>query len=1056
MTDERGEPLPGASVKVKGSSISTVTDDGGNFVLLNLPEGAVLEIGYVGYKLKVTAIPADTNGWTIRLEADVAKLEEVSVVSTGYQEIPKERATGSFVKINRELLNRRVGTNILDRLDGITSGLIFNNTSTRTLNDKLGLNIRGRSTIDDKVNASPLIVVDNFPYEGDIDNINPNDIESITVLKDAAAASIWGARAGNGVIVITTRKGTYNSGLKIEVNTNTTIGSKPDLFYSPNYLNASEYIELERTLFNQGLFDNDLNNMITRPVLSPVVELLALARSNPSMAGDIDKQVNLLKQNDIRNDFSKYIYRSTVKQQHSISLTGGSAVASYVLSAGYDKNQEELVRNGYSRITLNSYSSFHPVKNLDITAGINYIQSEADRNSNEFDFASIIVGNKWGPVFPYARLADDNGAGLSIPKTYRDGYLQDAENNGFLDWQYDPLDEIALADNTAKINNIVLKAGIKYKLASFLNTQIQYQYERQQTDGRNYRSQDTYYVRNLINRFSQRNTNGSFTYPFPIGGILDLSNNNLRSNNLRWQVNYNQNLPKEHSINAIGGAELRDIVTTGYGRTSYGYDDAFGTSVSNLNYNTSYPVQPSGTSTISSPSSNVTGATNRFISYYLSGSYSYKSRYVFSLSGRKDGANIFGVKTNDKIVPLWSAGLGYEISQEEFYHLSFLPFLKLRATYGFNGNVYNASAYLTAQYATSNLTGLPYATITSPPNAELRWERVKNINIGLDFATRANRFSGTVELFSKAGLDLIENVPLAPSSGFANFKGNAAGTLTRGIDITLNTRVLKGRLQWNNSFLLSYQHDEVTSYDPTQTGKNLAADFTTKNAGFPNLLRPVVGRPLFSIFSYKWAGLDPANGDPQGYLDGAVSKDYTNIINTATPDNLVFHGSGRPTLYGGFRNTFTWKGVSLSANITYKLGYYFRRTSTTLNYQNVFGLAYINEDYSARWQQAGDERLTDVPSLVYPSNTNRDNFYQQSESLVERGDHIRLQDISIGYAIDRDQWKKSPFRSIQPYLYARNLGILWRANKNGIDPDQLIIRSYPEPRTLALGLRIGI
>ncbi len=256
VVDEKGQPVAGVTVKVKGSKNATSTNDNGEFSLMSVDENGTLQFT----SINMEPFEIQVNGKTdlaISLKTKFTSLGDVNVqVNTGYQTIPKERATGSFVQIDNSLLNRRVGTNILDRLEGITSGLVFNAgniyNGTRMSNELTGITIRGRSSIDEKVSADPLIVLDNFPYDGDIGSINPNDVESITVLKDAAAASIWGARSGNGVIVITTKKGRTNQKMKIELNSNVTVGDKPDLFYSKNFISSPDFINLETLLFNNG------------------------------------------------------------------------------------------------------------------------------------------------------------------------------------------------------------------------------------------------------------------------------------------------------------------------------------------------------------------------------------------------------------------------------------------------------------------------------------------------------------------------------------------------------------------------------------------------------------------------------------------------------------------------------------------------------------------------------------------------------------------------------------------------------------------------------------
>jgi TonB-dependent SusC/RagA subfamily outer membrane receptor len=313
----------------------------------------------------------------------VSKLEDVEItaVNNGYQTIGRERTTGSFVKIDNELLNRKVSTNILDRLDGVTSGLLFNRNN---INDEL-LSIRGRSTLLDKDAATPLIVLDNFPYEGDIANINPNIVESITILKDAAAAAIWGARSGNGVIVITTKKGSYQQPIRIDANVNTTFSQKPDLFYSKNFLSATDYIDVEQYLFGKGFYDAQLNSTTSFTALTPVVELLARKRAGTISAADADNQINQLRSNDVRKEFSKYVYQTPVNRQYALTISGGGVNNSFIVSAGHDNNTDLLSRNGYTRSSFNAENRLRLFKGFELVTTIYYTASDqAINNQNGF------------------------------------------------------------------------------------------------------------------------------------------------------------------------------------------------------------------------------------------------------------------------------------------------------------------------------------------------------------------------------------------------------------------------------------------------------------------------------------------------------------------------------------------------------------------------------------------------------------------------------------------------------------------------------------------------
>lgn len=1044
ITDSTGKVLPGASIKIQGKAIVAISNDDGSFSI-NADKGDILIVSYIGYYPNSFTISDVQVFISITLHENKSSLQEV-VVSTGYQTLPKERATGSFVQLNNEIINRRVSTNILDRIDGLASGVLFNSSlaalgnlpATISPDTRIsGYLIRGYSTLNGPL--SPLIVVDNFPYDGEIKNINPNDVESITILKDASAASIWGARAANGVIVITTKKGRFNQKMDVEFNANVTVINKPNLKYDQNFLNSKDYIDIEKHLFDQGFFDPYLNDNFTFPTISPVVEILAKAKAGTISSSRAEAQIAVLKSNDMRDDYSNYFYQKAINQQYSLAVRGGTEKTTYALSVGRDQNRENVIGNAYERTTINSTNTFKPLKNLDITAGLNYSENKTTLNNQQNIYGSSIgIGGPYQELYPYAKLADANGNALPVVRDHASTYVDSLQKLGFLNWQYKPLDEVRNSNNSTKINDILFKIGLRYKFFQFISADVQYQHEKQVVNNYNLQSQETYFTRNLINQFAQYDPSvPTINYVIPLGSILNVGNYDWNSSNLRGSLYYNQTV-KKHEITALAGAEVRELKIDGFSRLSYGYDDKIGKSNNNLDYKNYYPTNGGFGGSIPSPDGDVLGSLYRYISYYSNAAYSYDKRYTVNLSARRDGANLFGTKTNDKITPLWSAGLGWNLSNEKFYHADWLPYLKVRTTYGFNGNTYNGIPYLIGTYSVSNAYQLPYIGIFSPPNPQLRWEKVKNINLAVDFSTRGNRVSGTIELYRKDGQDLIETTPLAPQSGFTRYQGNNAGLRTDGIDATIQSQNLNGQFKWGSTLLLSAQRDKLTKFSVPPTPYNPVG---------------IVGKPLSAIYTYKWAGLDPNTGDPQGYLNGKISKDYNAIINNFSPDSLQYMGTGTPTLFGALRNDFSYKGLSLSVNVTYKFGFVFQRPSTSLNYESV--LAHPNSDYSKRWQNPGDEKTTDIPSVIYPTNSDRNYFYQRSSVLIESGSHVRLQDIRLGYELSKNVLKKTPFERLQLYAYANNLGIIWRKNNYGIDPDNYsagILHSYPVPFSISIGL----
>ncbi|MBT1704907.1 SusC/RagA family TonB-linked outer membrane protein [Chryseosolibacter indicus] len=1024
------QPLPGVNVIVKGTTHGISTDAEGNFAV-QASENDVLVFSFIGYTTAEVAVGGETV-INVSLVEDITTLSEVMVYSTGYEQLPKERVTGSFAMADHELVNRKVSTNVLDRLEDVTSGLIFNRGGSAS--DPIS--IRGRSTLF--ANANPLVVIDNFPYDGDLSNINPNDVESITVLKDAAAASIWGARAGNGVIVITTRRGSERNASRISFNSNITIGEKPDPFYVP-IMSTADYIATERQLFENGYYTS-IENQLTHRALTPVVELLIANRDGLLSSEELETKLAALRNKDVRNDYSKYLYQKSVNQQYALSLSGGSKPHQYYVSVGYDKNDATLVGNAKDRLTLNARNNWSLLKDKVSVSGDLYYTCSTHQN-NGIDPSTLRM-TTFDRLYPYASFADDNGNPLSITQDYREGFKREAEAKGLLDWSYRPLQELHEVDKTTKATDYRVNASVSYQFIPGLSANVLYQFWNSDTQGRNHYSEKSYFARNLVNQYTQVSTTGQRTLPIPEGGILDINNQSAFSNNLRAQLNFNKAFGK-HQVNAIAGYEVKEVRTNGTQYRYYGYNDALANS-SAVDYATQFQQYYYAFTQARIPSvDGQTDLTDRFLSYYGNAAYTYNQRYTLSVSARKDQSNLFGVEANQKGVPLWSTGFSWNISEEPFYNVSFLPHLKFRATYGYNGNIdKTVTAYTTAQtFGTNSITGLPYARILNPPNPSLQWERIRIVNLGLDFEIIRNIASGSIEYYRKNGEDLIGFAPVAPSTGLNRYKGNTASTKGHGVDIVLNTTNVNRAVKWQTNFLFSTSQLTVTHY------KDEATSWYLLNYGDTGgYLRE--GNTPFGLYSYAWAGLDPATGDPQGYWEGAVSKDYLEITQNTKPEDLVYHGPARPTTFGSIRNTFSWHNLSLSFNISYRLGYYFRRNS--ISYGNNLGLG-GHGDYYERWKNRGDEKHTQIPSIPASYDANQGPFYAFSEVLVEKGDHIRFQDIQFSYTLAKSSTPGMPFQRAQVYMYVNNLGILWKASDKVPDPDY---RQYGALKTYALGLKV--
>ncbi len=1028
--------LPGASLVLKGTQTGTTTDAEGQFTLPQVPDKGVLLVTFLGYTPKEVALPLPlSQPLVIALEENASQLREV-VVSTGYQHIPQERATGSFAQVSQERLSEQVSTSVMGRLEAVASGL----TTDRGTGSQGRLTVRGLSTIMGP--RDPLIVVDNFPYEGDIHNINPNDVESITILRDAAAASIWGARAGNGVIVITTKQGRFNQPLSVEFNTNVTIIDKPDLSYI-NQMSSADYIEVEQLLFDKGYYNSAINSS-GKPPLSPVVETLLLKAGGTLSASEADARIDRLRQLDVRDAYSKYMYQRAVNQQYSLGLRGGSAQHAWLLSAGYDRNADNLDAT-YSRLNLHLQQTLRPLKNLDLTIGLYYTQS---RNAS----GRLAYGegtSSTARLYPYTQFADPAGNPLPVIRDYRQSYKETAGGGRLLDWNYYPLEDYRHDRTTTNLQDVLGNASLNYRLPLGLEAAVRYQYQRQQTATEHLQDAQSYAARNLVNYYTQIDpATGAVTYGVPKGGTLDQGSSLLEAHNARGQLNFNRTWG-DHEVAALSGGEVRHARTTGSNTRRYGYDENSLTS-GLVDYVNLYPSFINGSLSFIPDNSSMSDRLNRFVSVFANGAYTYGQRYTVSLSARQDASNLFGVRANDRWNPLWSSGLSWDISREPFYQLAFLPYLKLRATYGFSGNTdQSKSAVTTMLYSVpSPYTLDPYAVYDSYANPDLRWEKARMTNIGLDFRLKDNRLSGSVEHYRKKGTDLFGRELLDYTSGISSsIVKNVANMKGRGIDIQLHSTNLQlASFRWTTHLNASFAREEVTEYYVNNlNGSNFVSAVPTVSAQ--------VGKPVYAIYSYKWAGLNPQTGDPQGYVDGEVSTDYTALTGSSTQlSDLKYHGSALPTAYGSLGNTFSYGRFSLTARLTYKAGYYFRRQS--FSYGMLFSAGQGSSDYADRWQQPGDENHTDVPSLVYPANSRRDSFYNGSEALVEKGDHIRFQYLTASYELTKESWKQLPFHRLQAYFNVSNLGLIWAANKKGIDPDYSLNRyAVPPARSYALGLK---
>ncbi len=1027
LNQETGEPVRNASIRIVSLKTTHVSDSDGRFTIMDVGPDDEIWISCVGYGTKTFQGKELFGKREVSLTPLENELDEV-MVSTGYQQLSKERATGSFVTLERSELDRVISTDIISRLDGNVAGMLFNRNSTREIS------LRGQSTLFSESN--PLIVLDNFPFEGNIMDINPNDVEQITVLKDAAAASIWGAQAANGVIVITTKKGKQNQPVSIDFHSNVTVGSRPDLYYQPR-MSSSSLIDLEMELFERGAYTS-VESSITKSPYTPVVAWLIAKRDDPTTTALADAEIDAYRNIDVRRDLETYFFQPAIKQQYAINLRGGSARNAFYGSVGHDSNRENLVANGMRRTNINLKNTFSFFENK-LTTSVGFDLSERKVTNPNLGTYSLAMSGQ-SAIYPYAALVNDDGSFARTVHNYPLTFVDDAQQQGLLDWSFRPLEEIDLIQRETDNRRYRLHTEWGYTIIPGLRVDMLYQYAQGQANYRDYRSPETFFVRDQINNLTTIEADGRLNRAIPPGGILSTSDSRTTEYAFRSQINFNRKW-NDHVVSAIAGFEVRDNQSNSKSNIVYGYDDELGIG-SNVDFKNTYPRYVDVRLRQNIPNGeNFASFIDRHRSYYANAAYTFRNMYDIYGSARIDQSNLFGVRTNQKGVPLWSVGVAYQLAKASFYQWDFLPQLKVKASYGYNGNINRSvTAFTTMRYYGNAITtGLPYARIENPPNPDLRWERVKVWNTGIEFGSVNGILTGMVETYWKKGLDLFGETPYAPSTGVTTYTENYANTKTFGLDIQLKSKNMGGKFLWESEYIFSIAKDEVTHYlgNPTNYIANMV---------------PIVGKPQYAVYSYPHMGLDPETGDPIGYLDGEESKNYASIISTTNLDNIVYHGSERPTMYGGFRNNFSYKGLSLSINLVYRLGYYYRRN--TVKFSGIMTASNQHGDYEKRWQSPGDELTTIIPSMPATIDANRDNFYNNTALFVERGDHIRLQDMLLSYSLNTGNSDRALFKNIMFNIYMSNLGILWKASKESLDPDYPLLE-YAPPRNFSVGAKLN-
>lgn len=1036
-SNEDRKPLANVTIRYPGGT--TKSGQKGTFSIGVKTIADTLLFSSIGYWNKKEPVQKFVNGANIYLDRKVNVLEDV-VVQTGYQTLKANEITGSVDVITNEMLNQQTGGNILNRLKNITPAIRFDNkpTSDGAL-QKLNLSVRGLSTINGQ--RDPLIVLDGFIYDGNIENIDPSIIDNVTVLKDAAAAAIWGARAGNGVIVISSKKGEfYLSKPKVSFSSTLLLPQKPDLgkLYR---LSNREFIGIEKMLFDQGYYNLYLDY---GPyfAMTPAIDLFDQRKRGFITAADSTNMMNqMLAQNGVQNYMDDFYHRP-YSDQHSLNVRGGGGRNAYSFGVGHNRNR--ALNDAHSdKLNINLSNSYKPTDKLQLD--INVLFTNQKNTAGLPGYNTMTYSAK---TVPYMQFLDDQGKELAIGNSFRKSYLDRQYPEGYLDWGYYPLSEYKQATNCTNIREYNSSVNLNYQLFSFLEASVAFQLANQQEESIQLNRLESYAARFMINSFSVYDAATNTTkYNLPMGGIKNNSLNSATSKTFRAQLNFIKKI-KDYHIIGMMGAERRQYDNDYSAYSTYGYNKLPATSVP-VDFVNAFPAIPSNIpfNILGSPSAFT--ESNRFVSVYTNWSAIWKEKYSISGSLRRDGANIFGANTNEKWSPLWSVGGAWLATKESFLKYDWLDTWRIRATYGYSGNVdIRKTPDPIASTLTARYTNIPALNLSALNDPSLRWEKVSTLNFGMDFSLWKGRLTGALDYYVKNGQDLYGPTEYDYTNwgkGFTITK-NVASMQGRGLDVNLNALIINSAFKWNTRTILSLNCNKTTAYylNTTSNINTFIGDGNSKN--------PFVGKPLYAMAGYTWMGLD-AMGRAQGNLNGTASTDYRAIRNDVIENGehspaIQFFGSSKPQVFGNWINTFSYWNVDLSVNINYMGDYYFRKSTTRASSLFSAGSAY--PDYENRWQVAGDELQTNVPALVYPSSSEAEPFYANADFNILRADHLRLAYISASW---NKKWHlENKSLNTRLFLNASNLGVIWTKNKENIDPE------YPyqlgPARTYSIGIQV--
>lgn len=1078
VVSEKKEPLPGVTVLVKGSSRGTTTNAKGEFEIHKVAGDAVLVFNFTGFKMEeIHAGEFKSGAITITLKEKPTRLQEVVV--TGFQSIDKSKFSGAATRLKAEDVKIDGITDVSRMLEGRVAGVAIQNVSG-TFGAAPKVRVRGATSING--DNKPLWVVDGVVLEdvvnisndqlssGDpttllgsaVAGLNANDIESFDILKDAAATALYGARAMNGVVVITTKKGRAGKPV-IAYSGNFSTQLKPN-YNNFNIMNSGQQMSVLAELERKGILTSDILSRGDIGVFGKLYESLD-ADGNGNFPVENDPaamKAFLLRYANANTDWFGLLFRNNFVQEHSLSISSGTEKSQSYFSTSFYSDNGWTLADKVNRYTLNYRNTYKFSDRL--TAGFSTLASVRQQK------APGALTRSSNPVEgQYDRDFDINPFSYSL-NTSRT--LTAYDQNGHLEYfrrNFAPFNIInELHNNSLDLNmmDLRLQGDLGWKLTRNLRYEftgairyVKSSREHQITESANmanaYRAAGNATIaRN--NKFLYRNPDDPDAQPvivLPAGGFYNRTEDQLMNFDFRNGLTYADTFAQKHNINLLIGQQVKYADRQNASNTGYGYQyDNGGTPfvdyrILKQTIESNFPYYGMGRD------------FDRFAAFYASGTYAYNNKYNLTATGRYDGSNRLGQSRKARWLPTWSVAGSWNMDQEPFLQKAgWLNYLTLRASYGLTASMGPATnsniVFNTINTRRPHLNEVESViSLAHLQNDDLTWEKLYTTNIGLDGGFLNNRLNISLDLYTRKSFDLISIIKTSGIGGEMYKAANYADMTSKGIELLIGGDVVRKKdWGWKSNITFGYNTNKITN------AKNIPAIFDLVVAEGGNK----EGYPVHSLFSLQYKGLAPKTGMPSFVNQDGVTSSDVNLQDLKT-GNLVYEGAVDPPITGGFSNTFRYKALSLNVFFTYQWG-------NKIRLYPAFKTAYSDLDampkeFYDRWVMPGDENTTRVPSILdayeqtlirgaYPYNN-----YNYSTERVAKGDFIRLKTVSLTYQLPASLIRHIGFNSMSVSGAAINPWLIYADKKlHGQDPEFFNSGGVAQPiqKQFTLSIKVGI